>query len=95
MKYYVWNIVSFLRSRKNQADKPFKFEKVIFGAVSLFKRYYLVNSFVDEEPMQTCISALYVSFKLNEYPDDYIRKIAFAWRGKDALEPKRGHYHWG
>lgn len=45
--------------------------------------------------MQTCISGLYIAFKLNEYPDDYIRKIAFAWRGKEALEPKRGHYHYG
>jgi hypothetical protein len=25
MKYYVWNMVSFLRSRKHQLDKPFKF----------------------------------------------------------------------
>lgn len=48
MKYYVWNIVSFLRSRKSQADRPFKFEKVIFSVVCFIKRYYLVNSFVDE-----------------------------------------------
>ena len=88
-------MVSFLRSRKIQPDKPFKFEKVIFSLVCFFKRYYLVNSFVDEEPMQTCISALYVALKMNEYSDDFSRKIASAWRGKDALEPKRGHYHYG
>ena len=45
--------------------------------------------------MQTCICALYVAFKLNEYPDEYIRRTAAAWRGKDALEPKRGHTHYG
>lgn len=45
--------------------------------------------------MQTCICALYIAFKLNEYSDDYIRKIAFAWRNKESLEPKRGHYHYG
>jgi hypothetical protein len=85
MKYYVWNMVCFLRARKYPADRPFKFEKVIFTAVALFKRYYLVNSFVDEEPMQNCICAMYLALKLNEYSEAYIQKMALAWRGKEAL----------
>jgi hypothetical protein len=56
-----------MRSRRSQIDYPLKFEKVIYYAVSLYKRYYLVNSYIQEEPIQTLICAVYTSLKFNEY----------------------------
>jgi hypothetical protein len=38
--------VHFMRRRRRQNEYPFKFEKIIYYAVALYKRYYLVNSFI-------------------------------------------------
>ena len=38
---------------------------------------------------------MYVALKLNQYDEGYIRDMALAWKGKEALQAKRGqHRHY-
>lgn len=69
-----------MRSRKRQIDYPLKFEKVIYLAVALYRRYYLLNIYLQEEAVRNLISAVYVSLKLNEYDEGFIIKMALKWK---------------
>ena len=92
---YIAKFVYFMRRRRRQNEYPFKFEKIIYYAVALYKRYYLVNSFICEDVniYQAIICCIYLSLKYNEYDDNFMRKAADKWKkhkyfcvaGKDPL----------
>ena len=43
IQYYTHIIIYFLRKRKFSSENPHTAEKLIYTAVALFRRYYLVN----------------------------------------------------
>jgi hypothetical protein len=68
---------------------------VIYYALSLYKRYYLVNSYIQEEPIQTLICAVYTSLKFNEYEENFLIKMAGKWREKTVFAPTKRLPHFG
>ena len=86
-----------MRRRRRQNEYPFKFEKAIYYAVSLYKRYYLVNSYICEDVSytQALICCLYLSLKFNEYDDSFMLKIAAKWKTKSLFSPKDQLPHYG
>ena len=79
-----------MRKRKRQNEFPFKNEKIVFYAVALFKRYYLINSYICEDLTytQAIICCLYLSLKFNEYQDGQLLKLANKWKQKPFFHPK-------
>lgn len=86
-----------MRRRRRQNEYPFKFEKIIYYAVALYKRYYLVNSYICEDVSytQALICCVYLSFKFNEYDDNFMLKIAAKWKTKSIFSPKDQLPHYG
>lgn len=84
-----------MRTRKKQLDYPFKFEKVIYYAVALFRRYYLLNIYFEDDPIRNLICAVYVSLKLNEYDEGFIAKMAIKWKEKAVFCPTKRFPHFG
>ena len=77
-RFYLKNLIKIVRSRKsNEANQEFFMtEKILETAVNLFKRYYLVKDFVNEEPHQMVLCAIYLAMKLEEMREDSIQKLA-------------------
>lgn len=81
--YYLKNIIRFLRSKKNQKSKMFNNEELIHTAVSLFRRFYLVNEYrKGEEPSQICWVCIYLALKIDEIFEGEIELFAKAWKLK-------------
>lgn len=89
--------VQYMRRKRRQHEDPFKFEKIIFYAVTLYKRYYLVNSFICEDITfsQAIICCTYLSLKFNEYDDAFMLKAASKWRKKFIVSSKDYLPHFG
>lgn len=87
--------IYFMRTRKRQLDYPLKFEKVIYYAVALYRRYYLLNIYPQDEPVRNLICAVYASLKLNEYDEGFIAKMALKWKEKAVFSPTRRFPHFG
>lgn len=76
IKAHMNEFISFLRARRHQPELPFKIEKVIYYAVALFKRFFLVNSYYSADLGQAILCAMYTSLKCNEFDANFITKIA-------------------
>ena len=87
--------IVFMRRRKRQPEMPLKFEKVIYYAVALYKRYYLLRTYIQEEPTSSLICALYTSLKINEYEESFVKGVALKWKEKPEFEPSRRLPHYG
>ena len=87
--------IYFMRTRKKHLDYPLKFEKVIYYAVALYRRYYLLNIYPQDEPVRNLICAVYASLKLNEYDEGFITKMALKWKEKSVFCPTKRFPHYG
>jgi hypothetical protein len=94
---YIKRFVEFMRRRRRQNEYPFKFEKIIYYAVALFKRYYMVNSFICEDinVTQSIICSIYLSMKFNEYDEGFMDKAAKKWKNNKYFANKTQLPHFG
>jgi hypothetical protein len=63
--FYLRNLIKIVRINKS-LEQPFLKEKLVETAVNLFKRYYLVKSFMNADAQQVTMSATYLALKIEE-----------------------------
>ena len=84
------NMIKIVRSWSS-SDHPMLREKVVETAVNLFKRYFLVHSFIDVNPVQTIVCAIYLSLKIEEIDDRGLKNYAQRLMKKN-IDPPACHY---
>jgi hypothetical protein len=75
----------------NSSDHPMLREKVVETAVNLFKRYFLIHSFLYVNPVQIILCAIYLSLKIEEIDDRGLKNYAERLMKKN-IDPPACHY---
>jgi hypothetical protein len=83
-QYYTFVIIHFFRKRVGSKYEPFIIERFIHTAVCLYKRFYLVNEYGDNEHVQNALCSIYLSLKLNEVRNESVLQFARSWKSKKA-----------
>ena len=65
--------------------------------MALYRRYYLVNSFICEDLTftQASICCIYLSLKFNEYDESFMLKAANKWKQHKFFTSKDHYPHFG